>query len=94
MIVKAWRVHLIFAQKSLEVFKISNKKVATFLSILLSVDIILFIIWASISTSKAELVVVDEYRPSLNYYKCSSSKTGTALLWTMVGYHVCFFFCF
>lgn len=111
MIVKTWRVHLIFSQNSLEVFKISNKKVALFLSLLLSVDgkifliiqfvicsnifkliVILFIVWVSVSSPKSELHIVDEYRPSLNYYKCSSSRAGEGIIWAMVGYHVCVFF--
>lgn len=38
MVVKTWRVHLLFSQKSLKVFHISNTQVFIFLSILLVVD--------------------------------------------------------
>lgn len=38
MVVKTWRVHLLFSQKTLKVFHISNSQVALFLGILLSVD--------------------------------------------------------
>lgn len=38
MVVKTWRVHLLFSQQTLKIFSIPNRKVALFLGILLSVD--------------------------------------------------------
>lgn len=38
MVVKTWRVHMLFSNKTLEVFRISNTQVALFLAILMAVD--------------------------------------------------------
>lgn len=38
MLVKTWRVHLLFSRNTLEVFRVSNTQVGIFLSILLAVD--------------------------------------------------------
>lgn len=48
-------------------------------------------LWVSLSTPTAEKVIVDEYRPKLNYYKCTSTTANKVLVWTMVGYHLLLF---
>lgn len=88
VLVKTWRIHLIFSEKSFEVFKISNRKVLFFLSILLLIDIVLLSIWASISKTKLYENIIDKYRISENYNTCRSNTGGHVLIWIIVGYKV------
>lgn len=87
MVVKTWRVHILFSQKTLKVFHISNSQVALFLGILLSVDVVLYLIWVLLTKSK---LIFDEnfYIPYESYYYCSATTGGKAVIWVMIGYHV------
>lgn len=86
LLVKTWRIHVIFSNKSLAVFKVSNMHVLIFLSLLLGIDIVLLIIWTSISKTKSIEIIEDIYRISKNYNSCSSNTSGVVLLWIIIGY--------
>lgn len=70
MVVKVWRIALLFGKQSLKIFSISNRKVALFLSILILIDIILLCIWSGITNVSVEEKIIDPYRISLNYNTC------------------------
>lgn len=76
MVVKVWRIALLFG-KRLKLFKVSNKKVAVFLSILVMIDMLLLCIWSIITKATIKEEIIDLHRISLNYNMCYySSKAG------------------
>lgn len=87
MVVKSWRVHLLFTQKTLQVFKISNSQVALFLGLLLTIEVILYIIWISLTRPSVIYNKINMYEIYNNYYSCSTSTGGTVIVWIMVGYN-------
>lgn len=89
MVVKSWRVHMLFSNKTLDVFKISNTQVALFLSALLSVDVILFLVWTLLTKPALELNIPNPDKPSMNYYTCSTTPAGMIVVWVILGYNVC-----
>lgn len=88
LLVKTWRVHVIFSDRSFEVYKISNRKVMFFLLLLLSVDIILLCVWSGISKIKINEIIIDEYRISKNYNTCQSNSGGNIIIWIIVAYKI------
>lgn len=50
---------------------------------------VLYIIWIVLTKPSLERVIVDEYRPSHDYFVCKTTTGGTIVVWIMVGYHVC-----
>ena len=84
MLVKTWRIHLIFSKKTFEVFKISNRKVMFVLGIILLVDVTLLAVWTGISKTRLQENIIDEYRISENYNSCYSAKGGTIMIWIIV----------
>lgn len=86
MLVKTWRIHLIFSKKTFEVFQVPNRTVLLFLSILLSIDIILLVLWSTLSKIKSIELIIDEYRLNQNYNTCSSNVVGNVFTWIIVGY--------
>jgi signal transduction histidine kinase len=73
------------------VFKISDLTVAAVVGALMGPDIILLIIYQVVAEPRLELVVVDPYRISLNYYTCVTNSSGPILLWIIFGIHMATF---
>lgn len=63
--------------------------VAGVLAGLLVPDIALILSWSLASGIQAANVIVDPYRPALNYVNCmTTTSTGPALLWSIFAWHV------
>lgn len=88
LLVKTWRVHLIFSKKTLEVFSIPNRQVLIFLSLLLLIDIALLSAWTGISKMNTNEIIIDEYRINQNYDVCKPSIGGRVMMWIVIAYKV------
>lgn len=86
MLVKTWRIHVIFSTKTFQVFQVPNKTVLLFLSLLVAIDAILLILWSTLSKVKSIELIVDEHRLNQNYNTCTSNVVGTVFTWIIVGY--------
>src|SRR5690606_32745345 len=67
-------------------FRVSNRKVLLFLSILVAIDVLLLVLWTAFSKMEAVEVIVDEHRINQNYESCSSSTAGKIFVWILVAY--------
>jgi len=74
LLIKNWRIQRIFnAASSLKVTTITNFALLRAVGIILVVDLVILIIWHVAFTPTTELVVPNPYRPTLNYYLCTST---------------------
>lgn len=85
------RVYTLFTNESMTVFKISDLTVFGIVAALMVPDIILMIVYQVVANPRLELIVVDPYRPSLNYYNCVSNSSGATILWVIFGLHMATF---
>jgi hypothetical protein len=92
---KTWRIYKIFSSSLKMVHKrvISNDKLLVFIGICLAIEIVknfklkfcdivkvLLILWTCIDPLREHVIMVDPYRPSLNYSTCSTGTGGYVLL--------------
>ncbi len=75
LLTKTWRVWRIFHEHSLKMIKLTNSYLLRIMAVALGIEITVLIVWSAAFTPSVETVVVDEYRPILNYRTCSNEAS-------------------
>jgi hypothetical protein len=75
LLTKTWRVWRIFHEHSLKMIKLTNYYLLRIMAVALGIEIVILAVWSAAFTPQVETVVVDEFRPILNYRTCVSSNT-------------------
>lgn len=77
LFVKSWRIHMLFNEQSLKMFKISNVKLGLILMAFLLSEAALVIIIA-VYQAEVQMVTPDLYRPSTWYLQCVENEVSFA----------------
>jgi len=92
LLVKLGRLYFIFSSGKLTVVKITNLKLGIVLLAACLVDIVLNVIWTSVSPFAAKTVVVDPYRPMYNYRACDWDETAIDLMYVHIAWKMALLF--
>jgi hypothetical protein len=79
---KTWRIYRIFGRRKLSVIKISNRKLLAIVGVLFMVELILMIVWQSVSPLQPYLTVTTSGSPTVttDYLQCSTQGSGSTML--------------
>lgn len=88
LIAKSDRIYRIFTLNTIDVIRISDLQVAFVILLILVGQVILSILSTTVTRLTSTLRVVDEHRPSLNYYTCTSSSSLQIIFGINVAYVV------
>eukprot|EP01120_Amphizonella_sp_Union-15-10_P006778 TRINITY_DN2226_c0_g1_i1.p1 TRINITY_DN2226_c0_g1~~TRINITY_DN2226_c0_g1_i1.p1 ORF type:complete len:335 (+),score=30.26 TRINITY_DN2226_c0_g1_i1:315-1319(+) len=83
LLIKTWRIDVLFSTKTIEIFQISNVKLSIILSCLLAVHLVFLITNSALPGISLTEHKRDIYRPKFNYLSCTSDskhKIFTAIL--------------
>lgn len=76
LIVKSYRIYRLWSNESVEIVKITNWHLGAILAAVVLVEAILIILATTVSDYRVERVVVDPYRATNDYIRCSSIGVG------------------
>jgi hypothetical protein len=75
LLTKTWRVWRIFHEHSLKMIKLTNSYLLRIMAVAICIEITVLIIWSAAFTPAVETVIVDNYRPVLNYRICTDDTS-------------------
>jgi hypothetical protein len=75
LLTKAWRVWRIFHERSLKMLKLNNAYLLRIMAVAIGIEVVVLTVWSAAFTPQVETIIVDEYRPLLNYRTCTSDMS-------------------
>jgi len=75
LLTKTWRVWKIFHDHSLKILKLNNAYLLRIMAVAIGIEVVVLTVWSAAFTPRVKTVVVDEYRPVLNYRTCACDSS-------------------